>query len=539
MPLAALIPAAIGAVGGASSAALLGSAALGVAGSVYGASQSNKATNKAIKAQDAATQQQLAAQERNYERISGMNQPFVQGGQSAFDQLLQEFGIGGTGGRGVSAPSQPRTYDRAGNIVPQGGGGSVFDAKNARRSDGGGNFAGTSPMASAPQYSGQGGGVGGTTGGAGDPGISFAADTFGAPGGGQPAPQGQGGFDGQSYWDANPDLAADPSLAGYDPGDLNGDGTTTDADRAQWHYQNYGQNEGRNAPQMQGQQEQPGQPAFDPTRPQASAPPEFGPRQDVAMGDFGRAPDMESYFGADKFRTDPGYGFRVSEALKGVNAASAVAGKLRSGDAAKALLERSNSLADQSYNNWFGQQMQKYTQQRGAYESDRGDARSLWQNQQGRGDTNYGNDRAYGTSLWQTGVNRGDQNFETDRGYTDQRGDTRTNNLFRLTGVGTQAAGQIAGAGTNQANAQSNIYGNQADAVGNAAYARAGANSNMVSGIGNAASNLFSAWGGASGGSGMGGQTAGQAWGGYTGGGWQTPFANPQFTNTGIGKVTF
>jgi hypothetical protein len=453
-------------------AAVVASSVIGAGTAAYGASQSKKAANKANAAQQAAADKQLAAQQQNFDRISGMNAPFVQGGQQAYAALLQEFGIT-PGGRAPSAPSGPTTYDRSGNIVPMPGPATVVAAKAA------GGSAGTLPA--EPDLSGAG--------------APQTATTTVAPQEMVP--------DYAGYLQGKPDVAAEfTRLQGFPEGQahLQSLGVTTPEQFGEYHYNTFGKAEGQHLPtkaaQAPAQMQDPM--ASAPQRPQAMQAPDSARPQDMAAPDYGDAPGLDGFF--QNFEADPGYQFRQTEALRGVNAASAARGKLRSGDAVKALAGRSSDLASQEYGNWFARQMQKYQATRSAYDTDRNFSANQYQYGQNRQDKHFADDRAYDTSMWQVGTQRGDQNFETDRAYADSRGDTQTNNLFRLTGVGLQGAGNVAGAGTSNANAQTAIYGNQADATSQNAYARANANAGLVGNLGGAASNLFAAWGGSSGG---------------------------------------
>lgn len=435
-------------------AAALGSAVIGGAATAYGASQQKKAANKALAANERASQQQLAAQQANFDRITGMNQPFVQGGSAAFNQLLSEFGITPGGSAASSAPRTSLSYDAAGNVI------APPPGSPAGKTPGG--SAGTSPLEQPA-----------------------AQPTPAAPAA-PPSP------DWNAYLQANPDVSAEFQRLSSTPegrAHLQSIGATTPEAFSGYHYQTYGQDEGRTLPTA-APAAQPAPPAPDPnappdlmnaSRPTASVAPTFTRPNEIG------APNTASYF--SNFEADPGAEYRRSEALNGVNAFSAVRGKLRSGDAAKSLATLSSNLASQEYNNWFNRQMSKANLDVG-----------LWRDQQGRQDRNFGDDRAYGTSMWQFGTDRGDRNFNTDRQYQTGRQDTRTGNLFNLTNVGLTGAGNVAGAGTNFANAQSNIFGSQANAAADAAYARANANTGMVGGIAGAATNLFANWGGGSGG---------------------------------------
>jgi len=410
-------------------AAIIGATVIKAGTAAYGAGQAKKANRTATTAANAANAANIAANRENRDYIAGLNQPKIAGGQGAFDMLLQEFGVG--------QPSQ-----RQGG-QPQGQPG-VQTYKDSRRSDGG--FAGTSPA--------------------------------------QPQGQPQGGLDAQAYWDANPDLAADQSLSGFNPGDLTGDGTVDDADRGAWHYQNYGQNEGRNAPQMAPQEQAPEGPA--PYDPMTAPPPQFQRREDVAMQDYGQAPNASSYF--DNFEEDPGAAYRRSEALNGVNAYSAARGKLRSGDAAKSLATLASNLGAQEYSNWFNRQSSRLAADRGQFNSNRSFAGNLYSEQNNRADSRFGDDRAYGTNLW-----------EDARNYATNRTDNRVNNLFRVSGVGDNAIRNVTDAGNNFTNATREDNGNTAGIIGNSAINRANANTDMWTGIGGAISSGINAWGGGAG----------------------------------------
>lgn len=54
-----------------------------------------------------------------------------------------------------------------------------------------------------------------------------------------------------------------------------------------------------------------------------------------------------------RFRTDPGYDFTRSEAIKGVDRSAAARGLTTSGATIKAIQDRASNLADQSYGNYF------------------------------------------------------------------------------------------------------------------------------------------------------------------------------------------
>jgi hypothetical protein len=453
-------------------AAAIVPAVIGAGAAVYSASKASKAANKANAAQQAADDKALALQRENFDRIYGLNQPFVQGGLGAYNKLLQQFGITSTAQPGTAgtSPLEPGTG------VPTTGatGSSVFAPSDAAALHFG--TAAAAPTASAA------------------PSAAPAAPSGPAyPGGPNVIPGKPAAFDAQAYLQQNPDVAANAQ-------ERIAAGTAQTPEQVAWeHYQTYGANENRAEP-MTAATPDSGMPDYmNMVRPGAAPPPTFGDRQNLD------APDMASFF--SNFEADPGAAYRRSEALNGVNAASAVRGKLRSGDAAKALATLASNLGAQEYNNWFNRQQTKFQDAQGAY-----------QYGQGRADTNYGNDRAYGTSLWQNTRDFNNGNFNEDRGFAANRYDTNNANLFNLTDVGTRAAANVSGAGTNYANNAANIYGNSADSTANTAYNRAAANAYGANGVANAAGNLFANWGGSS-----------STLGGYSnpGSGYGQPGANP------------
>jgi hypothetical protein len=340
--------------------------------------------------------------------------------------------------------------------------------------------------------------------GAGNPPAGAGAPAGGAPSGpeypGAPytspgTPAGGGGFDADTYLQQNPDVAADFE---QHQAEYAARGITTPQQAAAAHYEQYGKTEGRAEPMNPTTPGTPGTVVnpdlMNSPRPVAPAGPEFGPRTDVAMGDFGSAPDLASYF--SHFEADPGAAYRRDQALDSVNAKSAARGMLRSGGAVKALATLGSDLASQEYNNWFTRQNTLYNNARNAFTTDRSFQGNLWDTKQQRADNNYTDDRGYKTGRWQYDVDRGDTNFNIDRGYQTDRGDTNTRNLFDLTRVGLDAAGNVSGAGTHFADSASSIYGNKADAASANYFNRAQANSYALNGVANAGANLFANWGG-------------------------------------------
>ncbi|MFN9718923.1 MAG: hypothetical protein ACK58L_09540 [Planctomycetota bacterium] len=436
MPLAALITPAIGAavVGGGIKAAT----------SIYGASQANKANKRATEAANQANQANIAANRENRDYIASLNQPKIAGGNAAFDMLLREFGVG------QPAPQRQSSY-RSPTYRPP---------------------VGTSAPAANEGYA-----------------------------GGVPAqPQGgQAGFDTGAYLNSNPDVAAEFERLNSTPegqATLQANGVTSPDDYAARHYETSGQAEGR-----QVQQYAPD--AVDPNaapdlmnarRPDIGPAPTFQRGQDIAMQDYGQAPDAASYYA--NFEADPGAAYRRSEALSGVNAASAARGKLRSGDAAKALATLASDLGSQEYGNWYARQTQRLAADRGQFNQNRSFAGNLYTSQNARQDQNFGEDRTYGSNLWDLNRQRSDANFNTDRGYQTNRADTRVANLFAISNAGDAGIRNVTAAGNNFTSNAMNTNNDIAANAGVDAAARGQANTNLVNSLGSAAGNVFSTFSG-------------------------------------------
>lgn len=466
-------------------AAVIGSAVVGAGATLYSSSQAKKAANKATDAQNLATQQQLALQQQQFDRTVGLNQPFVDGGVSAYQRLLSQFGV---------APAQTAT----------------------------------TPATGAPAGSG------------------VVSPTQG------PAPA----LDPKAYLAANPDVMAEYQniVSRADPNSpwFAEHGLSSPEAFAQWHYDNYGVNENRQGvPQAQpvSQVQTPATPSQTPTQAPANPDGSFNPTSyngapgngmpdymNTPRPDFGAAPtftrpqDMQApgerdYLDPSKFTVDPGYQFRLSEGINAVNAGAAARGKLRSGDAAMAIQQRGEGLANQGYQEWFARQKSLLD-----------GARQMYQYGQNRLDNNFQNDRAYGTGLWENQRNFANNNFDADRefqtnqfrdarDYATNRYDTNTQNLFGLTRIGLQAAGNVSGAGGDYAANAGSIYQNNANAAGDNAYMRAAANQATAGRLAGIGSDLFKSWGGGAGS--VQPTTVSQAWGFQ-----QAPTGNVDFLRT-------
>lgn len=267
--------------------------------------------------------------------------------------------------------------------------------------------------------------------------------------------------DWKTYWDQNPDLAA--NNAATPTTDLTGDGKIDEADRAAEHYQEFGQSEGRALP-MNPQGPPPQQPyeAIDygdqyqrPDQPQ--------------WQDMGSGPDSADYLGEGKFQADPSYAWRQSEAARGGNASFGARGLLKSGGAIKAAQDRSFHLADTAYNDWYQQQLARLNSDRSQFNTNRSTDFNIFNTNRNNTNTNYESDRNFGYGAGRDA--RGD--YETDRGFQAGRDDQRISNLFGLTTIGQGAAAGTAAAGNVFVNATSGNNNNVAQARANKAIADA------------------------------------------------------------------
>lgn len=488
MPLAALVAPAIAAVGGAASAATLGSAVIGAGAAVYGANQASKASKKATAAQQAAAQQQLAAQQANMDRIQGLQQPFINVGYSALDKIAAKYGLPTSSGQ-AATPARPSSY-----VSPTYNPGA---AKAAARTDGS-TFAGTSPMAQAgapgaPSSAAPGSAYAGTP----DP-STYASDTFAANGGSNAAVGGAGGDtvggdgpDWGAYLNSNADVAQEFERLNSTPegqATLQANGITSPDDYAAHHYATSGQAEGRAVTQYAPEQAQ--QAPAEPARPTFETPQYTRPDQPVWQ-DMGNGPSSADYLDPSKFTTSPGYQFRLNEGNRNLNASYGAKGLLKSGGAIKGFTDYNQGMASSEFDKWFQQGLQRLNSDRGQFNADRQANFNIFNTNRQNTNANFDTDRQVGLTQFNNDRSVANNNFESDRGYAANRDDTATNNLFRLTAGGSNAAGSVGAASTNNANAVSNIYGNQADAVSANAFNQGQANAQTVGAIGGLAANIF------------------------------------------------
>lgn len=416
-------------------AALLGSAVIG-AGASYAANKS--ATKTAANAANQAADANAAVNQRIYDQTRADLAPYNQAGTSALAALQARLGLSPGGAQ--ATPVATAASNSAAGSRP-----SVISAQG---------FGGYTPIGAAP---GPGGGN-----------VNSLPQT----------PQGPTA-DLQGYLTANPDVAQFYDTFRQTPegaAQLASLGVSSPEQFAQYHYDTFGQQEGRALPMTEA-----AAPAVDPNappdlmnqaRPDALEVPTFERPTDMT------APDLASYF--TNFEADPGYQFRLTEGLNAVNSASAAAGKLRSGDAAKALQARGEGLAAQGYQDWWNRQAGLYDR-----------ANQQYQYGQNRSDQNFLDDRSYGTNLWNTQQNRRDNIFSEDRGYQTGRYDTLTGNLFSLTGIGQNAAAGAANAGNVFATNSAANNNSRANTTANAAIAGANNVTNLFGSAANAAGTFY------------------------------------------------
>jgi len=446
MPLAALVAPAIG-------GALVGGA-VKVGTAVYQANQAKKANSKAIAAQNEAQQQQLAAQQANLDRIQGLQQPFIDVGVSALDKIAAKYGLPTSSGQ-AATPARTSSY-----VSPTYNPGA---AKAAARTDGNSTLAGTSPMEAA------------------------------ASGGAAPAAAGgQDGPDWGAYLNTNPDVAQEFERLNSTPegqATLQANGITSPDDYAAHHYATAGQAEGRAVTQYA--PEQAPQAPAEPGRPTFDTPQYTRPDQPVWQ-DMGNGPSSADYLDPSKFTTSPGYQFRLNEGNRNLNASYGAKGLLKSGGAIKGFTDYNQGMASSEFDKWFQQGLQRLNSDRGQFNADRQANFNIFNTNRNNTNANFDTDRQVGLTQFNNDRGFANNNFESDRTFNTNRDDTATNNLFRLTGIGTNAAGSVGAASTNNANNVSNIYGAQGDTAAQGALLNGAANQNIVGAIGGAAANIFS-----------------------------------------------
>jgi hypothetical protein len=205
---------------------------------------------------------------------------------------------------------------------------------------------------------------------------------------------------------------------------------------------------------------------------------------DVPIPTYQRRPDLSApalpSVDWQSIANDPGFKFETDQAGSGVNARFAAAGKVRSGDAAKALQDRLFGVAHSYGQDYVGRSLNLYDR-----------AADQYRYGQDRQDRNFVDDRSYGTNLaWQQ-QGRNDNIFSEDRGFTAGRNDQATANLFGLVGAGQNAAAGTANAGNVFASNVINSNNQRASTTANAAIANAQNVSNLFGSAANAVGTYY------------------------------------------------
>lgn len=316
----------------------------------------------------------------------------------------------------------------------------------------------------------------------------------GGPGGGASGGAGGGGqtgFDGASYLQQNPDVAAEYAKS-HGPGLAQGLGLSKDKNAdltpeqfAAWHYQNFGQTEGRQAPMYAPQQQAAATPPTSGTGSGASPIPDqdvlgpmSGQRPTYERPEVGERPAMARGemapldVGLDQYVESPDLQFQMGRGIGSIMSNKTLGSGIRTGGALKSVLDFSQNLAMGDYGQWRDYTTGQYNVDRSRMDSlDNFDASRSDANYNfgvNRTDTNFLNDRAFGTGTW-----------EADRGYNTSRYDQRTNDLFRLSGQGLQAAGSLSGASQNYLGNVTSNNNTQAGVTANAALTGASQVNNL------------------------------------------------------------
>jgi hypothetical protein len=100
----------------------------------------------------------------------------------------------------------------------------------------------------------------------------------------------------------------------------------------------------------------------------------LGLGEDRSAADFGKYASAE--FGADKFKADPGYAFRMSEGMKALERSAAARGGLMSGATMKGIQRYGQDLASQEFTNAFNRYQAERTGTLNPYQALAGTAQS-------------------------------------------------------------------------------------------------------------------------------------------------------------------
>jgi hypothetical protein len=289
-------------------------------------------------------------------------------------------------------------------------------------------------------------------------------------------------------------------------GTLAGMGISTPEQFAQWHYQNYGQAEGRQAPETVQAQAQPAAPdgsSYGPqvgqrqtfTRTDAGPTPTFNRPTDTARPAYTRPTDAGFKFGMDEYVQTPGFNFQQERGMGALKSDKTFNGLLRSGAALKGALDFSQNLAMRDFTGErafaYGQFSDDRNRQDNIFSQDRAYGTGAFEADRARQDGNFESDRGYGADMFLANRSRNDNIFsqdraygtgiyDADRGYATDRFDTRTNNLLSVSNQGLSGANALAGVSTNYVNGVSGNNNTQAGITANAALAGAGSTNALI-----------------------------------------------------------
>lgn len=231
------------------------------------------------------------------------------------------------------------------------------------------------------------------------------------------------------------------------------------------------------------------------------------------------APQMQQFQGQQfnrqyqepqfNFQADPGYQFRMNEALRAVNQGNAARGMLNSSANQNQLMDRATGLASQAYNDAFSQFNTNRNFGRGVYEGDRNYSMDLnnqnfgqfanqrdfgynaYQDQRNFGRDVYGQDRAFNQSAYQDLRNFGRDVYNQDRAFgygmfNDQynRNATSLNDQYSrlsdLAKMGYNASTMMSGNAIDYGNTLAGLYGNRGDTMAASILGASNANRNML-----------------------------------------------------------
>lgn len=423
-------------------------AVIGAGAAVYSASQQKKAAKTEVQAQQQAAQQQLAAQQQAYQTTSALEQPFLTGGQAAFNTLINRYVPGQT-----QAPTQAQPATQAPAST-----GPAFSAPDPNQI-----LQDHPDVMQAYQTA-----INGDA-SKGIPAADRNSPAFAQAGLTSPQDYAQKWFNGggsqlyQLPQAATP--APAPQTAAPAPAPVTG-----------------------GAPDLTNASRPTTAPAPTYTDPTIAPAPTFGP-----------APQAGDFLDPSKFQTSPGYEWAVQQGQRNLNANFGARGLLKSGAALQGSIDYGQNQANSQYQNWFSNQNSLYNTALGQYNQDRNVGLNQYNADRTTTLNQFNNDRNVGLSQYNTDVTRSDNNFTTDRSFQAGQQQQNTNNLFSLANYGQTAAGNVSNAAGGFANNSSNIYGNQANAIGNAAQQQGSANAGMAGSLAGIGSNLFNSYLGSAG----------------------------------------